>query len=202
MLWDSCLDCRVNAVGGRTQGRAHAEARGSESADDGYGGYQRRRPQQRRPEKSAALGSGSPAAQGSPVMPVHGTVAFAHAGAATPSQAQRKRKVLSLLPLLGSGCLLPWNSLTSHDVGQVLSPEQIVKKVTSSGCRLKSATRICRLIANDVGAMQVHKPANGQGRGLPAGVPVKSAAEAFVENDLSASTVQRKPRKAAPVTVQ
>ncbi|CAK0787781.1 hypothetical protein CVIRNUC_011003 [Coccomyxa viridis] len=121
-------------------GRAHAEARGSESADDGYGGYQRRRPQQRRPEKSAALGSGSPAAQGSPVMPVHGTVAFAHAGAATPSQAQRKRKV--------------------------------------------------------------HKPANGQGRGLPAGVPVKSAAEAFVENDLSASTVQRKPRKAAPVTVQ
>ena len=70
-----------------------------------------------------------------------------------------------------------------------------MKRILNLGCRLE-------IVANDVGTMQVHKPANGQGRGLRAGVPVKSAAEAFVENDLSASTVQRKPRKAAPVAVQ
>ena len=97
----------VNAASGHTQGRAHTEVHGSESADDGRGGYHRRQPQQRRPEKSAALGSGSPAAQGSPAMPAHGTAAFAHAGAATPSQAQRKPKVRLLLSILGSGCLLP-----------------------------------------------------------------------------------------------
>ena len=53
-----------------------------------------------------------------------------------------------------------------------------------------------------MGAVQVQKPANGQGRLLRTGVPVKSAAEAFVENELSASTVQRKPKKAVSVVVQ
>ena len=55
---------------------------------------------------------------------------------------------------------------------------------------------------SDMGAVQVQKPANGQGRLLRTGVPVKSAAEAFVENELSASTVQRKPKKAVSVVVQ
>ena len=49
---------------------------------------------------------------------------------------------------------------------------------------------------------QVRKQANSQGRPARASVPVKSAAEAFLENDLSAGVQRRKPKKAVAVAAR